>query len=836
MQAKHLWQGEWISDAQMQNNIDNIVTFTEPVLEKPFVIEYFLEISQKMHDALASHGELYKKFTQLAMKTQEASQPKAEAMLESIISFISKENLEKKLIAELGDANPFNIAKNSMKEEHFEAWMPLGTLVHIAPTNVFTVGVLSVFEGLLSGNINILKTSANQNQLPQLFMEAFLEFDTKGYLKPYIIILEVSSKKRELLQSIINCADVVSAWGSEEAIKSIQSMTPQGVRFVTWGHKISFAYFAKENLSDLDSMKQVAQDICLLDQNACSSPQDIFIETSDFEVLKAFAKSFASVLEDVSSKMQRTTPSSGAKAEISTAVSIAKTEEALGLTYVEQAKDFTWSVIADRRRGLAISPLFRTILIKPLGAKEIISTLHPMKSYLQTVALISPKNRIIELSRKLFGAGCLRIREAGHMHDGYIGEPHDGLYALPSFMKNTSLLLGEQLDGIASFSEFEASYTRDLSDIHIMDKTTFQALEVPSNYVDLTFKSGGSSGKTTYSYFTYKDYHTQMKATAYGLYSAGLNPQTDSVLNMFAAGHLYGGFLSFFTIMEYLQVPQYPMGIVDDLEEVGALIVEKKINTILTAPALIMKLFDANRELFKKHKVIKKLFFGGDHFALEQIHYLQEEFGVELVRAAAYGSNDAGPLGYQCKECESNEYHLLSTIQELEVFDLEQEKKVEDGVSGRLIFSSKERSGQNIVRYDIGDTGFINPEACACGRKDLKFTLQSRSSDAFKAGGPFLHFNQFAIYLEREFSYGGLLQILLENDAQNIKLTLKVDIRIGVSSDEVSDYLLKNYDELLISVKELGLIFETLLIDENAFEVVTHSGKVRHIVDKRSLS
>jgi len=835
MRAKHLWQGEWISDEVMQGNIENIASFIEPVLGKSFALDYFFEISQNMHDELSKHGELYKKFVILAMKTQEVEKSKAEAMLDSITSFIAKENLQRKLISELGDANPFNIARTSMKEEQFEAWLPLGTLVHIAPTNVFTVGVLCVFEGLLSGNINILKTSANQNQLPQLFLEAFLEFDTKGLLKPYIIILEVSSKQKEVLQSIIDCADVVSAWGSEEAIRSVQSMTPQGVRFVAWGHKISFAYFAKENINDIESMKKVAQDICLLDQNACSSPQDIFVDTSDFLELKSFAETFASTLKDVSSQMQRTIPSSSAQAEISTVVSIAKTEEALGLTHVIRADDFSWSVIADKRSSLGVSPLYRTIIIKPLLAKEIISTLHPMKSYLQTAALIAPRERIVELSRALFGAGCLRIREAGQMHSGYIGEPHDGVYALPSFMKKISLLLENQLDSVASFREFEESYTRDLADTPIMDKATFQALEISNDLVDLTFLSGGSSGKPTYSYYTYEDYHTQMRATADGLYSAGLDPKTDSVMNMFAAGKLYGGFLSFFTIMEYLRVPQYPMGIDEDLEVIGALIVEKKINTILSVPTLILKLFEANKELFKKHRVIKKLFFGGDHFAQEQMQYLKDEFGVELVRGAAYGSNDAGPMGYQCKECASNEYHLLSSIQELEVFELDCEMKVKNGESGRLIFSPKARKGQNIVRYDIGDAGFINKEACLCGRADIKFTLQGRSSDTFKAGGPFLHFNKFTTYLNEGFGYSSLLQIILTNDAANTILTLKIESKIEASKEDIISYLLDKYDYLHLSCKELGVKLVIDLVDADAFESVAHSGKVKHIIDKRNV-
>jgi len=833
MEAKHLWQGTWINNAQLKQNLENIKNFTNPILGKPFPLEYFLAITQKMQNELLKKEKLYELFVEKAMQTHQINREKAEGLLFSIISFISTTNMKKKLSSELGTSTPFHLERTSMKEEHFESWMPLGTLVHIAPTNVFTVGVLCVIEGLLSGNINILKTSINQNQLPQLFFEALLKYDTLGLLKPYIIILEVSSKENELLQCIINCADVVSAWGSEEAISSIRSMTPQGVRFVTWGHKISFAYFTKECFKDEESIYKVCEDICLLDQNACSSPQDVFIESDNFEELKQFAQTFANILEKVSHKTPRTTPSTPEQAEISTIVSIAKVEEALGLTYVIQDNNFTWSVIADTRSTLAVSPLYRTILIKPLLSKDIIATLHPMKSYLQTAALIAPTNRIVELSQKLFGAGCLRIREAGHMHDGYVGEPHDGVFALPSFMKKTSLLLGKQLNNIATFQQFNDSYEEDLKNTPIMIKQEFQAMQVEQEYRDLTFKSGGSSGKTTYSYFTYEDYHTQMKATAHGLFAAGLNPQKDKVINMFAAGHLYGGFLSFFSILEELKIPQYPMGVVEDLKEVGKLIVEKEINTILSLPALIMKLFKANEVLFKKYKTLKKLFFGGDHFASEQIEYLKKEFGVELVKAAAYGSNDAGPLGYQCPHCQANEYHLLSNIQTLEVFSPDEEKLVKNGQIGRLVFSSKERTGQEILRYDVGDTGYINQEPCPCGRKDKKFTLLGRSSDAFKAGGPFLHFEKFTQYLEDLIKYQDAAQIILENEGVKQKIILRVTKNIQVSKEKLEELLVKNYEELMVSVQELGVKFEVAILDIDNFDIVVHSSKIRHIVDKR---
>lgn len=834
MGEKHLWQGQWINDEELKDHLEHIDSSINYLIGQPFPLEYFLELSQQFHEKLQERGELYHYLLSNAIRIDGTDANKADGMLQSITAFITKENLQKKLTSELGCRNPFHLARPTLKEDHFEAWSPMGVLVHVAPTNVFTVGVLCVIEGLLSGNINILKTSTNQQQLPQLFFKAFLELDTLNLLKPYVIIAEVSSHEREMLSLLLQSGNVISAWGSEEAINSIKTMTPPGVRVVEWGHKISFAYFTRERCEDTQSMRRVCEDICLIDQNACSSPQDVFIECESFADLQRFAEMFAEVLGEVSPSMMRTFPEPAQQAEISAVVSVAKTEQALGLTHVIQADDHSWCVIADWRSGLAVSPLFRTIWIKPLLPENIVATLYPMKTYLQTVALIAPTPRVYALSRILLGAGCLRIKPAGQMHNSYGGEPHDGLYALPSFMKRISLEVGEQAAGVGSFEQFDTPFVPDLGDTPVMDKQRFQQMAVQPEYIDLTFKSGGSSGKTTYSYFTYEDYHAQMRLSALGLFAAGLEPQTDRVINMFAAGNLYGGFISFWSILEHLGVPQYPMGVVDDLEEVGRFIVEKRINTIFSLPALIMTLFEANAELFVKERPLTKLFFGGDHFGEEQINNLKKKFGVQLVRAAAYGSNDAGPLGYQCPDCENNEYHLLSGTQILEIYDMDTDKLVTPGTTGRLVFSSKQRRGQQIIRYDVGDKGFLHGKICRCGRKDPKFTLLGRSTDAFKAGGPFLHYEQFTNLLQKGFGYAGLVQVELTNERSLQRLTIRVEPYLSVPEEAVMTYLLQQYKELHISVQDLGVKLNIEKIAASHFERVTHSGKTRHLVDKRS--
>jgi len=161
---------------------------------------------------------------------------------------------------------------------------------------------------------------------------------------------------------------------------------------------------------------------------------------------------------------------------------------------------------------------------------------------------------------------------------------------------------------------------------------------------------------------------------------------------------------------------------------------------------------------------------------------------------------------------------------------------VNDGDTGRLIFTSKQREGQNIIRYDLGDLGFKHTSTCRCKREDTKFTLLGRSGDAFKAGGPFLHFNTFMKLLEEGFDYKGLVQIVLDEFKEKQKLLLKIEDSIKDSEKDIKDYILKNSDETKMSVEELGMIFEIKIVSKKDFEVVTHSGKVKHIVDKRILS
>src|SRR5690606_1292436 len=123
------------------------------------------------------------------------------------------------------------------------------------------------------------------------------------------------------------------------------------------------------------------------------------------------------------------------------------------------------------------------------------------------------------------------------------------------------------------------------------------------------------------------------------------------------AGHMYGSFISFWSILEHLGAKQVPMAMVNDFAEVADAIVQLKANVLLGTPSHLMGLFEHEGERLRG--IVQKVFYGGEPLTRARRERLQKDFGVTVVRSVAYGSNDAGPMGYQCPHCRGGEHHLL---------------------------------------------------------------------------------------------------------------------------------------------------------------------------------
>ncbi len=481
MEKLHLFRGKWISEANLEKSLKELPEILKTDLSVKFDINSLFNAASGLEKKIKSGKvpELNKSLVNYGQTEVEATET-----LNIISRFLNIDFLKTKYTRELGSTEPTVLKRISFKVDIFEAWAPLGVLLHIVAGNAPTVAPLSMLEGMMSGNINILKNSSKNSNFPQLFLKALVDEDKSKTLKKFVYAFQISSKHKELLSLLYSHANGIAAWGGEESIESIKSDAPKNARIIEWGHKISFSYLANSQKNNKDILQKIAWDICIIEQQACSSPQCLYIETDDKEELVSFANEFATILTKVSKEIVPKTPNLQEAAEITTIASLVKTGEALSESKLIEDKNNSWRILVDYKSGLRPSPLYRTIWIKALPVNQIVKTLEPLRTYLQTASLFCNINELASISEALIQAGVTRIMSPGSVLDDYSGQPHDGVYALQRYSRRVSLKLPGITNNISDFTELSTNTIPDEIKNHpVTTKEDFLNREIDDNLI-----------------------------------------------------------------------------------------------------------------------------------------------------------------------------------------------------------------------------------------------------------------------------------------------------------------------------------------------------------------
>ncbi|GAA4933152.1 acyl-CoA reductase [Streptomyces coeruleoprunus] len=830
--APHYWQGALIGDEEAERRLAGLAATVEDVLGTPLDTETVLAACDALATALRDPEHPVR--ARLVPHLPEGEDP---SVLTELGTYLSRGELTRKLRRELGGTAPQRLNRPDARETVYEAWAPVGLVAHVAPGNAVTVAPLSVVEGLLAGNVNVLKTSGGDTLFARHLLAEVAALDPTGGIADRVIVLRFPSSRQEWLRLMCAPADAVAVWGGESAVEGVAAHVPPGCRLVEWGHRISFAYLAREAWRDRGALEALAADVCRYEQQACSSPQVVYLDTDDAEEVFAFAERFAGVLAahtaDVPPPEGEAAPAE--EAEVTTTELIARLEEHLGLTRVFAAPDGAWRVMADTRPALTASPLHRSVWVKPLPRKRMIGALRPMRRYLQTAGLAGGRSDIAELSRLALASGVTRVTPVGSMLDGYSGEPHDGVYALQRYSRRVAVRADARFATTACLDDLVRPAVLPAPVGPLTDKEAVQERNrhVARADAELYFRSGGSTGAPALSLFSYDDYDTQMCAAARGLLAAGYDPARDRTANLFYCGGMYGGFLSFFSVLERLGGVQLPLAAGPDHRATAEALIAHGADTLFGMPSYLWQLLHAEAEALRAYGGIRKIFYGGEHFTAAQRRVLEETFGVEVVRSITYGSTDLGPLGHQCTESTGGVHHLHADLHTLEIVDVEEDRPVPPGETGRLVFTTHARRGQALGRYVIGDLGRAVPGRCACGSLAPRFELLGRTGDVMRVATYFLHHGRFVTIAERSAGYGGELQVVLAAGDGREHLTVRVERSAAPDPLRLRDAFLADYPELRTAVEERLLDLTVEAVDGPSLHRSPTSGKLRTVVDRR---
>lgn len=767
-------------------------------------------------------GFLIPELMELGFSKEEAVRIKEES-----VPVLSAGELFRKIKRELGEL-PFEISRLSTREQEFERWMPVGVLGHVTSSNDAMLPFFSSVEGILTGNINVIKTASGAHKVAMRLVEKLCELDES--LRPYFYVFPLSSKDEELLSSMFALCNTIAVWGSDAATNGVRKLAPAGVKIVEWGNRISFAYFTKKGV-DKESLKGLAEDVCVNDQQACSAPQLVFYETEDKEELHAFAQEVMSVLQEVSDTYPLHPMSQAEQAELTTQTQLCYLDEMMGGAKLLEGKGCR--VFVQHDHELCASPLYRTLIVKAIKREELIQALRPFRSYLQSVGLACGREEIVPLGQLMMAGGVNRITEPGLMMGGYTGEPHDGGYALTHYLKRVSLIQSSLPVGSMSLSEMSVREKAPFAEgTPVLKKDDFPSKRDVEGQGYLLLKSGGSSGKAKYAPHSYEDAQVTYDEGARFIIAAGVDPKKDVCMNLFYSGDLYGGFISIYESLKKADIVQLPMAAEMDMEYVAGEIIENHVNVLLGMPTYLLRLFREQKETLAAYGGVETILYAGEHFDPAQIAYLKKEFNVKRIGSLAYGCNEIGSMGYACPYCEGSVHHVVAS-KYLEILKLDSDEPVEDGETGRLVWTPVDQENTGIMRYEIGDLGRFVKEPCKCGRIAPRFELLGRFGDIFKFATNYVNYKNIKSVFCDRMDYTGWLQILLDYDKVSL-MTICMEEDFAYDEEKALAFLQEYSPEIAECLRDKTGEVRILRQEREKFILSTGGGKVRSVVDRRT--
>ena len=313
-------------------------------------------------------------------------------------------------------------------------FMPLGTLFHIAAGNMDGLPAFSVLEGLLTGNVNILKLPQADNGLTIEIFKQLIAIEPT--LAPFIYVFDTPSSDVAAMTRMAEMADGIVVWGGDGAVSAVRALAPTGAKLIEWGHKLGLAYISGYENKDAE-LQALADHILESKQLLCSSCQTIYLDTESMDDIRDFCRAFLPYLDAAAQKYP--IREVGAVAEMTLRRYTERLERAIGGQSAEDEREtfrgHTVSLTACPDSALELSYMYGNPLVKRLPQKDLLPTLRRAKGTLQTAGLLCPSDRRAALSDLLARAGVDRIMRAGHMSVTFCGEAHDGEYPLRRYMR-----------------------------------------------------------------------------------------------------------------------------------------------------------------------------------------------------------------------------------------------------------------------------------------------------------------------------------------------------------------------------------------------------------------
>jgi hypothetical protein len=320
---------------------------------------------------------------------------------------------------------------------------PRGVITHWLAGNVPVLGMISLVQGVLSKNANVIKVPrANGLVLPSM-IGTMADHEMQGSkgrtvsgkrLLETILCVYCGRDDVDAQNSLSMNSDVRVAWGGREAVETISSL-PKGHRTedVIFGPKYSFAVIGRDSFepSKLDEIAyKLALDASVFEQQGCNSPHTVFVERggtiSPLDFVEALARGMEKALKRI--------PKGPVSADEAYAIANVRSEYRLsGEAFCSRGTE--WTVVYSGEEGLAAPCYSRIVFVRPVDdIGEVVGLIDHNK---QTLGLSIDDERRESFAEQVTARGIERVTQIGKM--SAFDYPWDGMFPIERFVRWVSL-------------------------------------------------------------------------------------------------------------------------------------------------------------------------------------------------------------------------------------------------------------------------------------------------------------------------------------------------------------------------------------------------------------
>lgn len=160
---------------------------------------------------------------------------------------------------------------------------PVGLVAHWPAANVPTLPILSPICALLGGNVCLVRVPTDFVESMHVLLASLAEVPGADLLAARVRFVTFPHDRQDLHEAIASCSDGAMIWGGQQAVDNLRRLPfPYWARMMVFGPRMSVAALDQNAWQSPDLAatwsQRLTRDVWQFEQEACSSPQIVFVE------------------------------------------------------------------------------------------------------------------------------------------------------------------------------------------------------------------------------------------------------------------------------------------------------------------------------------------------------------------------------------------------------------------------------------------------------------------------------------------------------------------------------------------------------------------------------